>query len=121
MGAHIPVTFICMQIKCMYSIAPTADQAMLEIQSDLVALQKALVDFKWLVIAPKTKCVLFSNSHRDISDGLHIYALDGSLVEQAAAYKYLGIWISTNVMLKKHMDELDTHWAHTLVESMSFQ
>jgi hypothetical protein len=61
----------------MYAIALIADQATLGLKSDLVALQKILVDLKLVLNAGKPKCKLFSNSHRNISDGLNIY---GSLL-----------------------------------------
>lgn len=50
--------------------------------------------------------MLFSNYLRNISDGLHIYALVGSFIEQVPSHKYLGFWIDNNQIFFKHTDEL---------------
>ena len=48
----------------MYAIALSVARAMLELQSDFVALQKALVDLKRVLNAGKTKYMLFFNSQK---------------------------------------------------------
>lgn len=55
----------------MYTIAPTVDLAMLDLHSDLVVLQKALVGLKRVLNVGKTQYILFSHSRKNVSDGLH--------------------------------------------------
>ena len=81
-------------------LPPTVDQAMLEMQCDFVALQKALVCLELVLNAGKTKYMLFSNSHKKVSDGLHIYSLYGSSIDQVPSYKYLSIWIDKDLKQK---------------------
>ena len=78
----------------MYAIAPTVDRSMLELQSDFVTLQKALVDLKigTLMQAKLRGCSLIHSN---------IYSLDGSLIERVPAYKYLGVWIDKHLTFKE--------------------
>ena len=83
----------------MYVVAPTADQAMLDLHSDFVAWQKDLADSKLALNAGQTECMMFSCSHRNISDGLHTYAC-----------KYQGILIYRN----RSRLSLNSHYTKTL-------
>lgn len=65
-----------------YAIACSTVGTMLELQSEFVALRKALVDLKHTEY-------MFSNSWEHFSGGLHIHSLDASLIERVPAYKYL--------------------------------
>lgn len=47
--------------------------------------------------------LFFSNSRKNVSDGLHIYSLDGSLIERVSAYKYLSVWIYKDLTFKKNI------------------
>jgi hypothetical protein len=49
----------------MNAIAPTVAQTLLELQSDFVVLQKALVGLRLVLNVGKTKYMLFSNSRKN--------------------------------------------------------
>jgi hypothetical protein len=63
-------------------------------------LQKAFVELTLVLNAGKTKYMLFSISHKNVSDDLCIYTLDGVLIDPVSAYKYLGIWIDKKLFEK---------------------
>jgi hypothetical protein len=75
----------------MYAIVATVyhsmaltriDHSILELQSDFVTIQNALVGLKLVFNVGKTKYMLFSSSLQNVSDGLHMYSLDGSPIDR---------------------------------------
>jgi hypothetical protein len=64
-----------------YAIALIADLAVTRLQSDFAIVQEALTDLKLVLGTGRTKYLLFSSSRKIVSDGLHLYSSDGSIIK----------------------------------------
>lgn len=90
----------------MYSIAPTADQALMQLESDFRILQGSLLQLKLVLNAKKTNVMFFSRSKLSVRNTFVITSLDGTQIKQVSAYKYLGVWLDDRLSFKKHVTEL---------------
>ena len=62
----------------IYSCAPSVQQAIHDLQHGFDSIQKLLTDFKLVLNANKTKCILLSPSHNIDREDLHICTLKGA-------------------------------------------
>jgi hypothetical protein len=88
-----------MQMTLLCTLLPLLLTRLLDLHSHFVAWQKDLADLKLALNVGKTECMIFSYSHRNISDGLHIYACE-----------YQGILIYRN----RSRLSLNSHYSKTL-------
>ena len=96
---------LLISIIAQYSIAPSIDLAMANLQSTFNEFQVALLNSKLVLNANKTKCMLFTRS-LNISAYDGIRTLNGEQINFVSTYKYLGIWLDAKLSFKQHIEQL---------------
>ncbi len=89
----------------LYCSAPTADQALSQLQLDFNTLQQNLYDLKLVLNAEKTKGMLFSNL-KSKSNLPSILTSMGTKIECVSKYRYLGILIDESLSFTFHIQQL---------------
>ncbi len=89
----------------LYCSAPTADQALSQLQLDFNTLQQNLYDLKLVLNAEKTKGMLFSNL-KSKSNLPSILTSTGTKIECVSKYRYLGILIDESLSFTFHIQQL---------------
>lgn len=75
------------------------------LQSDFNLVQKWLHSNKLILNRKKSCCMLFGTRHsRVYSSELQINFDNGTLLEKADSFKYLGLWIDPELSFKPHID-----------------
>ena len=109
--SHVHLIYMRM---ILYAIAPTADLAATRLQSHFVAVQEALIDLKLVLDTDKTKYMLFSSSHKIVTDGLHLHSLDVSFNRRRPCIQLFWYLDWQWFIVKKHTTKLvkkDLKWA----------
>ena len=100
------VQFIRMPMT-LSSVAPFADLAIKNQQSDFHIIQQNLTDLQLLLNPKKTKCMLFTRlSPSSPLINSSISTLNRTPIERVSNYWYLGIWIDDKLSFKIHISEL---------------
>ncbi len=89
----------------LYCSAPTADQALSQLQLDFNTLQQNLYDLKLVLNAEKTKVMLFSNL-KSKSNLPSILTSQGTKIECVSKYRYLCILIDESLSFTFHIQQL---------------
>lgn len=79
-----------------------------QMQKDIDTLQKWFSENRLILNAKKSKYILFGNHNYDYSIIDEIYKLSINLdsLERVNVFKYLGLWISSNLKWDKHIDSI---------------
>ena len=88
----------------VYSVAPSADLALENVQSHFDIIEQALIYLKLLFNPKKTKCMLFT---RSLLTDSSISALNGTPIVRVSSYKYLGNWINDKLVQATFLPVLD--------------
>ena len=74
----------------IYTLAPSATQAVQNLHIDFCVIQQTLFDLKLLLNSNKTKCIMQVN----------FTTLNGTPIECVSSYKHLRFWIDDKMYLK---------------------
>lgn len=83
----------------IYSIAPSLNQAINDLQLAFQHLQVSLHVLKLVLNTKKTKFMMFSRAHSQSTDNITINTLNGDLIENVSSYKY-------TLSFKVHIEKL---------------
>ena len=91
----------------LYSVGPSLHSAATTLQQSLTSVEQHFHSLHLLLNTNKTKCVIFDRKRAPTSVP-KILCADGSELEFAPCYKYLGLWLDSSLSFATHIKHLQS-------------